>query len=64
MNIVIKAKIKITLSKSVKPTKKIRNFYIKKKDVKGFLGSQEFFGNIAGKKRWFRWWHRVTGGRV
>ena len=38
MDIIIKAYIKITSSKSVKPTKKFRNFYLKKrcKGVDGF----------------------------
>ena len=27
----------------------MRNFYLKKKDVKVFMSSQEFFGDLAGK---------------
>ena len=54
IDIIIKAQIKITSSKSVKPTKKIRNFYLKKKkkkkeDVKVLIGSQEFSGDLVGK---------------
>ena len=49
MGIIIKTLIKITSSKSEKPTKKMRNFFPQIKDVKVFMGSQQFFGNLIGK---------------
>ena len=42
MDIIIKAYIKITSSKSVKPTKKFRNFYLKKR-CKGVYGFPRIF---------------------
>ena len=48
MGIIIKALIKITSNKSAKPNKKVRNFYLKK-DMKVFMGSQQFSGDLAGK---------------
>ena len=44
MDIIIKAYIKITSSKSVKPTKKMRNFYLKKKKgCEGVYGFPKIF---------------------
>ena len=41
----------------------MRIFYLKKKDVKVFMGSQNFFGDLTGKMM-AEWWYGGAGKRV
>ena len=62
MGFIIKAQIKITQSKSLKLTKKIRNFYLKKKENEDALEiPKEFSGDLAGKMEYMVVWSVPVG---
>ena len=62
MGFIIKAQIKITQSKSVKLTKKIRNFYLKKKENEDALEiPKEFSDDLAEKMEYMVVWSVPMG---